>query len=193
MVDGQGMALKVAVLGAGAWGTALAQLLAEKGGDVVLWARRRDLTDAINATHENARYLPGVSLSRNLRATDSIPAALDGAQMVLFVVPSHATREVAREAAPHVRPGVPIVSATKGIENDSLMFMDEVLAHELPPHARRQLTFLSGPSFAKELAHRLPTAVVIAAHDADVGTKVMHLFHTPYLRTYASDDVVGVE
>ncbi len=185
--------MKVAVLGAGAWGTALAQLLASKGSEVALWARRRDLCDALNSSRENARYLPGVALPENLRATDSIPAALDGAQMVVFVVPSHATREVAREASAHVRPGVPIVSATKGIENDSLMFMDEVLAQELPPHARAQLAFLSGPSFARELASRLPTAVVIAAHDAEVGSRVMNEFHTHYLRTYASDDVVGVE
>jgi glycerol-3-phosphate dehydrogenase (NAD(P)+) len=185
--------MKVAVLGAGAWGTALAQLLAEKESEVVLWARRRELCDALNASRENARYLPGVSLSRNVRSTDSIPAALDGAQMVVFVVPSHATREVAREAAPYVRGDALIVSATKGIENDSLMFMDEVLAQELPPEARRSLAFLSGPSFAKELAHHLPTAVVIAAHDAEVGSRVMHQFHTHYLRTYASNDVVGVE
>jgi glycerol-3-phosphate dehydrogenase (NAD(P)+) len=184
--------MKVAVLGAGAWGTALAQLLAEKGDEVVLWARRSELGDAINGSHENARYLQGVTLSKNLRATGSIPAALEGAGMVLFVVPSHATREVAREAAPYVPHGVPLVSATKGIENDSLMFMDEVLAHELPAH-RAQLAFLSGPSFARELARQLPTAVVIAAHDAEVGSRVMRAFHTHYLRTYASNDVVGVE
>jgi glycerol-3-phosphate dehydrogenase (NAD(P)+) len=187
------LVMKVAVLGAGAWGTALALLLAEKGGEVLLWTRRRELCDAINASHENARYLPGAKLPRNVLATDSIPSALEGASMIVFVVPSHATREVAREAAPFVREGVPIVSATKGIENDSLMFMDEVLAEELPRHARLQLAFLSGPSFAKELAHRMPTAIVIAAHDAAVGSQVMRRFHTPYLRTYASDDVVGVE
>jgi glycerol-3-phosphate dehydrogenase (NAD(P)+) len=181
------------VLGAGAWGTALALLLAEKGGEVLLWTRRRELCDAINASHENTRYLPGARLPRNVRATDSIPSALEGAAMIVFVVPSHATREVAREAAPYVALGVPIVSATKGIENDSLMFMDEVLAQELPAHARRALTFLSGPSFASELARHLPTAVVIAAHDAEVGSRVMHRFHTHYLRTYASNDVVGVE
>jgi glycerol-3-phosphate dehydrogenase (NAD(P)+) len=185
--------MKVAVLGAGAWGTALAQLLAEKGGEVVLWARRRDLCDAINTSRQNARYLTGLVLSANVHATDSIPAALDGAQMIVFVVPSHATREVAREAAPYVREGVLIVSATKGIENDSLMFMDEVLAQELPAHSRRSLTFLSGPSFARELASHLPTAVVVAAHDAEIGAHVMRRFHTHYLRTYASDDVVGVE
>ncbi len=185
--------MKVAVLGAGAWGTALAQLLAEKGDEVVLWGRRGDLCEAINGARENTRYLPGITLSSSVRATDSMPAALEGAQMVVFVVPSHATREVAREAAPYVGEGVLVVSATKGIENDSLMFMDEVLAHELPPRCHRSLTFLSGPSFARELASKLPTAVVIAAHDADTGSRVMHQFHTPYLRTYASNDVVGVE
>jgi glycerol-3-phosphate dehydrogenase (NAD(P)+) len=113
--------------------------------------------------------------------------------MIVFVVPSHATREVARAAASLVQPGVPVVSATKGVENDSLMFMDEVLAHELPAHARDQLAFLSGPSFAKELANRSPTAVVIAARDTEVRHHVMRRFHTPYLRTYASDDVPGVE
>jgi glycerol-3-phosphate dehydrogenase (NAD(P)+) len=186
-------ASKVAVLGAGAWGTALAWLLADKGDDVVVWSRRRDLCVAVNASHENARYLPGIALPANLTCTDDLPAALNGAGMIVFVIPSHATREVARAAASHVHRGVPIVSATKGIENDSLMFMDEVLAQELPAHARDQLAFLSGPSFAKELANRLPTAVVIAARDAGVREHVMKRFHTAYMRTYASDDVPGVE
>src|ERR1700712_5541205 len=108
--------MKVAVLGAGAWGTALAQLLAENE-DVVLWSRRRELCDAILATRENARYLPGIKLHARLTSTDDLPAALDGAEMIVFVVPSHATREVARFAAPHVREGALVVSATKGIEN----------------------------------------------------------------------------
>ncbi len=107
-------------------------------------------------------------------------------------MPRHGTRDAARAAAPLVQPGTPVVSATKGVENDTLMFMDEVLAEELP-HARGQLAFLSGPSFAKELAARMPTAVVIAARDPEVRAHVMKRFHTPFLRTYASDDVVGVE
>jgi glycerol-3-phosphate dehydrogenase (NAD(P)+) len=185
--------MKVAVLGAGAWGTALAKLLAEKDGEVALWSRRSDLCDAINATGENVRYLPGVALPKNVSCVHDLAAALRGANLIVFVVPSHATREVARAAAPHVLRDVPIVSATKGIENESLMFMDEVLTQELPATARRQLVFLSGPSFARELANHLPTAVVLAAHDADVGARVMKRFHTPYLRTYASEDVVGVE
>lgn len=187
------MSSKVAVLGAGAWGTALGKVLADKGDDVVLWSRRGDLCRAVNADGENARYLPGVALPRNLTASDDLGASIDGAGLVVFVVPSHGTRDVARAAAPHVQKGVPVVSATKGVENDSLMFMDEVLAEELPAHAREQLAFLSGPSFAKELAARMPTAVVIAARDAEVRAHVMERFHTSYLRTYASDDVPGVE
>jgi glycerol-3-phosphate dehydrogenase (NAD(P)+) len=187
------MSSKVAVLGAGAWGTALAKLLAEKGDDVALWSRRADLCESVNTASENTRYLPGVALPKNLTATDDLASAIGGAGMIVFVVPSHATREVARAAASLVQPGVPVVSATKGVENDSLMFMDEVLAHELPAHARDQLAFLSGPSFAKELANRSPTAVVIAARDTEVRHHVMRRFHTPYLRTYASDDVPGVE
>jgi glycerol-3-phosphate dehydrogenase (NAD(P)+) len=185
--------MKVAVLGAGAWGTALAKLLAEKEDDVALWARRRELCDAVTASRENARYLPGVRLPKNVNATDDIASALDGAHTVVFVVPSHATRDVARAAAPHVPKKAAVVSATKGIENDSLMFMDEILSQELSGGARERLAFLSGPSFAKELAVGLPTAVVVAAHDGEIGAQVMKRFHTPYLRTYASDDVPGVE
>jgi glycerol-3-phosphate dehydrogenase (NAD(P)+) len=190
------MSGKVAVLGAGAWGTALARLLAEKGDEVALWSRRRDLCDSVNATRENVRYLPGALLPQNATCVHDIAVAVQGARMLVFVVPSHAMRDVAREAAPymqHVPEGTPVVSATKGIENDSLMFMDEVLSQELPAHAREHLAFLSGPSFAKELANHLPTAVVIASRRASVCADVMRRFHTTYLRTYASDDVVGVE
>jgi glycerol-3-phosphate dehydrogenase (NAD(P)+) len=190
------MGSKVAVLGAGAWGTALGKVLADKGDQVALWSRRRELCEAVNASRENARYLPGARLPESLACTDDLAAAIDGADVVVFVVPSHATRAVAREAAPLMKSALPdaaIVSATKGIENDSLMFMDEVLAEVLPSRWRDRLSFLSGPSFAKELAARLPTAVVIAARDAALGAHVMRRFHTPFLRTYASDDVPGVE
>ncbi len=184
---------KVAVLGSGAWGTALAKLLAEKGDEVRIWARRSDLVDHINDRHENVRYLPGSRLPDNLTATLSMKDALHGADMVLFVSPSHATREVARAAAPHLPEGATIVSATKGIENDSLMFMDEVLAHELPASAAERLAYLSGPSFAKELAAHLPTGVVIASRQESTRIEVMRRFHVPYMRTYGSDDVIGVE
>ncbi len=184
---------KVAVLGAGAWGTALGKVLAEKGNRVVLWSRRPDLAEQICRTRENGRYLPGAHLPDSLDASSDMAQAIDGSDMIVFVAPSHATRDVARLAAPHVKPGVLLVSATKGIENDTLEFMDEVLIHELPDHAAPSLAFLSGPSFAKELAAHLPTAVVIAARDQGVREKVMQRFHLPYLRLYGSDDVMGLE
>ncbi len=185
--------MKAAVLGAGAWGTALAKLLAEKGSRVSLWARRRELCDAVNESGENARYLPGVKLPRDVTCTHEASEALKGAETIIMVVPSHATRAVARAAAPYMQRGAPVISATKGIETESLMFMDEVLNEELPAHARERLAFLSGPSFARELADHAPTAVVIAARHADVCADVMQRLRTPYLRTYASDDVAGVE
>ena len=181
---------RVAVLGGGAWGTALAKLLADKGSEVALWCRRDELARAINAERMNVQYLAGAPLPSNLVAISDLGATLDGAEMVVFVAPSHATREVAQAARGYLRDDVPIVSATKGIENDSLMFIDEILDHEL---AHPHLSFLSGPSFAKELAGELPTGVVIAAKDERVRTQVMHTFHAPHLRTYASEDVAGVE
>jgi glycerol-3-phosphate dehydrogenase (NAD(P)+) len=184
---------KVAVLGSGAWGTALGKVLAEKGDDVVVWARREDLCTPINDQHENTRYLPGAILPANLTATTSLDAALDGVNLVVFVVPSHATREVAHMAKDKISEDVPIVSATKGIEIDSLMLMNEVLEDELVNHREGQLAFLSGPSFAKELAARNPTAVVVACRDQQNCQAVMKRFHTPYLRLYASEDVHGVE
>lgn len=195
--------MKAAILGAGAWGTALAKLLAEKGDDVLLWARHAQLCDAVNAAGENTRYLPGVKLPPKLTCTHDLARALDGAETVVFVVPSHATRDVARAAAPYVqRSRSPaggghaapiIIAATKGIENGSLMFMDEILSSELPACARERLAVLSGPSFACELAEQAPTAVVVAALDAGVRHEAARRLHTAYLRTYTSDDVVGVE
>jgi glycerol-3-phosphate dehydrogenase (NAD(P)+) len=184
---------RVTVFGGGAWGTALAKLLADKGDTVSLWCRRADHASDINRDRMNDKYLPGAPLPHTLTAMDDLEQAMHQADMLVFVAPSHATREVARAAAKYVREGVPIVSATKGIENESLMFVDEILEEELPAFARSQLSFLSGPSFAKELAGELPTGVVIASKNEAVRHDVMHRFHTGHLRTYGSDDVVGVE
>jgi glycerol-3-phosphate dehydrogenase (NAD(P)+) len=184
---------KVAVLGAGAWGTALAKVLASKGDPVAIYARRQDLAVQINEEHVNGTYLPSAKLPSNVLASVDPEEVLFGASMVVFVAPSHATRELARLVAHKVPLDVPIVSATKGIENDSLTFVDEILCEELPSAAHRHFTFLSGPSFAKELAAEMPTGVVIAAHDDRVRDHVMRRFHVPYLRTYASRDIPGVE
>ncbi|MGH7284315.1 MAG: NAD(P)H-dependent glycerol-3-phosphate dehydrogenase [Polyangiaceae bacterium] len=184
---------KVAVLGSGSWGTALAKVLAEKGDETHLWTRRSELADAVNASHLNEKYLPGARLPDCLVASTDMKKVLSGADMVVFVAPSHATREVAKAAAPHIPENAYVVSATKGIENETLNFVDEILEQELPPHVRKRLAYLSGPSFAKELAAHLPTAVVIASRDQDTCAHVMKRFHAPYLRLYASDDVIGVE
>jgi len=184
---------KVAVLGAGAWGTALAKVLADKGDTVQMYCRRPDLVTQINEEHVNGKYLPSAKLPATLTATVDPEEVLHGATMVVFVAPSHATREVARLVAKKVPGDAPIVSATKGIENDSLTFIDEILAAELPGATHRHFTFLSGPSFAKELAAELPTGVVIASTDDRVRDHVMKRFHAPYMRTYASRDIPGVE
>lgn len=184
---------KVAVLGAGAWGTALAKVLADKGDPVSMYCRRADLVAQINEEQLNGRYLPSAKLPKRLTATVDPEEALFRASMVVFVAPSHATREVAKLVAKKVPREAPIVSATKGIENDSLTFVDEILAHELPGETHHRFAFLSGPSFAKELAAELPTGVVIASENDGLRDEVMRRFHAPYLRTYASNDVPGVE
>ena len=184
---------KVAVLGSGAWGTALAKVLADKGDPVQMYCRRPDLVDQINNEHVNGKYLPSAKLPHTLTASVDPEEVLSGASMVVFVAPSHATREVAKLVARKVPTDAPIVSATKGIENDSLTFIDEILAAELPGATHRHFTFLSGPSFAKELAAELPTGVVIASTDERVRDYVMKRFHAPYMRTYASRDIPGVE
>lgn len=184
---------KVAVLGAGAWGTALAKVLADKGDSVQMYCRRPELVAQINEEHVNGKYLPSAKLPATLTATVDPEEVLHGATMVVFVAPSHATREVAKLVATKVPHDSPIVSATKGIENDSLTFIDEILAAELPGATHRHFSFLSGPSFAKELAAELPTGVVIASTDDRVRDYVMKRFHAPYLRTYASRDIPGVE
>lgn len=187
------MSNKVAVLGAGAWGTALAKVLADKGDRVQMYCRRADLVAQINEDQVNGKYLPSAKLPKTLSATVDPEETLDGASMVVFVAPSHATREVAKLVARKVPHDVPIVSATKGIENESLTFIDEILAAELPGATHRHFTFLSGPSFAKELAAGLPTGVVIASTNDAVRDHVMNRFHARYMRTYASKDVPGVE
>ncbi|MGK3999798.1 NAD(P)H-dependent glycerol-3-phosphate dehydrogenase [Sorangium sp. So ce1024] len=183
----------VAVIGAGAWGTALAKLLADKGNPTALWAHQGELADRIEGERQNHRYLPGVALPASLRATSDIEDALRGAELVLLVVPSHALREVVREAGPHVPRGALVCSATKGIENDSLMLMSEVLVDELGRDVEPRLTYLSGPSFAREVAAGQPTTVVVAGRGERETHAVQRMLATDRFRVYSSDDVVGVE
>ncbi len=187
------MTKTVGVIGAGAWGTALAQLMADQGSDVTIWAYETEVVQDINTLHENRIYLPGMPLSERLAATSSLEEALTGRDLVLLVCPSHVMRTVMTKAAPYLPTGVPIVSAAKGIENESLMTMSEVLQDVLPTELHPYLAFLSGPSFAKELAARLPTAVSVASADEQVAIEVQQMMVAPYFRVYTSADVVGIE
>ncbi|MEI2779302.1 MAG: NAD(P)H-dependent glycerol-3-phosphate dehydrogenase [Tetrasphaera sp.] len=185
--------MKVAVLGGGSWGTALGRTLATKGYEVRMWDIDVPTLEAMTNLHENTRYLPGVQLPDTLRGEPDLAVALDGVDLVVFAVPSHAMRGVGTQAAEHIPPGALLCSVTKGIEVDNLMTMSEVLQDVLPQHLHSKLTFLSGPSFAVEVAREFPTAVTVAGTDAEVTAAVQHAFHAPFLRPYISDDVVGVE
>lgn len=182
-----------AVIGAGSWGTALANLLAKKGEETVVWSYESDVAQAINERHQNPRYLSEAELDSRLRATDSIEEAVAGAAAVLSVSPSHVVRGVMSSVAPFLEEEALVVSASKGIEVDSLKMMDQVLADVLPPAAAARLAFLSGPSFALEVAREMPTAVTMASRDPAAAAAAQELFQTDYFRVYTNDDVPGVE
>lgn len=180
----------VAVLGAGAWGTALADHLARKGETVRLWAYEPEVAESVNARHENALFFADRTLASSLTASTDLAEVLDGADAVVSVVPSHVTRGVWQRAAPRIRPGTPLIVATKGLEPDSLAMMSEVAA-ETVPHA--PFVALSGPSFADEVHQGQPTAVVAASTDLAAAASAQQLFATSSFRVYRGDDVTGVE
>jgi glycerol-3-phosphate dehydrogenase (NAD(P)+) len=182
----------VSVLGAGAFGTALALHCFNLGHRTRVWAYDKGLPEEVAARGENATYLPGFPVPADLPFTNDMAMALEGADLVLLVVPSGFMRSVTEQAAPHLPPGALITSTAKGIEQDSLALMSEVLADTLPDHAQTA-TYLSGPSFAKDLASRLPADVSLAAADIDTARQVQAILHSPLFRVYASDDVIGVQ
>lgn len=165
--------------------------LARIGHDVRLWARDPALAAEMRVRRANAVYLPDVRFPETLHATSELAEALDETEFIVSAVPSHGTREILKRAAPHVRPGSLVVSAAKGLEQDTLFRVSEIVAQELGP--RVQVAVLSGPSFAAELARRLPTAVSVASRDASAVEHVQAEFRAPYFRLYGTDDVVGVE
>jgi glycerol-3-phosphate dehydrogenase (NAD(P)+) len=182
--------MRCTVIGAGAWGTALANLLAENGHEVRLWSFEPDVAEAINRRHENPRFFADVPLHPALVGTANMAEALAGSEMVLFVPPSHALRAVAKQAAAHLPAGVPLVVATKGIDREKLCLMTDVVAERCPGHP---IVALSGPSFALEVALHLPTALVAACEDLEVAERVQSALSTSGFRVYTQTDVIGVE
>ncbi|MHB8846260.1 MAG: NAD(P)H-dependent glycerol-3-phosphate dehydrogenase [Nitrospirota bacterium] len=187
------MAEKIAVIGAGAWGTALALLLADKGLDVSLWMYEQDLAGETGRTRENRVYLPGFTLPPNITVTPSLEEAVRGRLLVLSVVPSHTVRTVSKQFASYLADNAIIVSASKGIEIESLLPLSDVLRQTLPSKFHGRLCFLSGPSFAKEVAQKMPTAVALASYDPEAGKQAQQLMSTSYFRVYTNPDVIGVE
>jgi len=181
----------VAVIGAGAWGTALAQLLADKGVPVHLWVREPEVCAALSRERLNHTFLPGVKLSSRIIFTQEFAVALQGVRLVLLAVPSHVFREMLRELRPHLPPEAALLSATKGMEIESLLTMEGVVREELG--AAFPYAVLSGPSFAREVAHKIPTAVTIASRHREVAHNLQRLFSTPYFRVYTTLEVTGVE
>lgn len=177
------------IFGAGSWGTALAVHLAHAGHSARLWGRDDALVAAMRSARVNETYLPGIELPALVDPVTAIDDAA-GARFVVFAVPSHGLRAVAKSAAPVLAPGAIVISATKGLEEGTLHRMSEVLAEELPGHS---VVALSGPSFALELARKQPTAIVAASSDPAAVAAVQEEFRTRYLRLYGSDDVTGVE
>jgi glycerol-3-phosphate dehydrogenase (NAD(P)+) len=187
------MIKKIGVIGAGAWGTALAMLLADRGHDVTLWMYEQDLADEAARTRENRVYLPGFTLPSAITVTSSMEAAVRDKELVLSVAPSHTVRAVINRMLPFLAKAPLIVSASKGIEIDTLMPLSEVFRDVLPKQHHNRLCFLSGPSFAKEVAQKMPTAVALACFDPVIGREAQEVFSNDYFRVYTNPDVIGVE
>ncbi|MEQ9434693.1 NAD(P)H-dependent glycerol-3-phosphate dehydrogenase [Hyphomonas sp.] len=180
---------RIGVIGGGAWGTAIAQMLCRDGQEVILWCLEAEVADAINSTHENTVFLPGVPLKPTLRATTSLADLYD--QDALFAVaPAQHTRKTLAALKGHIAPGTPVVLCSKGIELATGKFMTEVLADELPEASP---AVMSGPSFAIDVAKGLPTAVTLAVEDEAIGAELIQAISTPTFRPYLAGDLLGAE
>ena len=185
--------MRIGVIGGGSFGTALAKLLADSAHDVVLWIHNPVVAGQVAAQRENCTYLPGVQLPPTLRVTNSMQEAVARCEMLLAVSPSHVMREVMLQARPHVREVPYVVGAAKGIEEGSLKLMSDVLLELFGPEFKGRIAALSGPSFAREVAAGMPTAVTVAAEKLETAEAVQATFRAPTVRVYTSLDLKGVE
>jgi glycerol-3-phosphate dehydrogenase (NAD(P)+) len=181
---------KIAVIGAGSWGTTLAALLGDKGYCIYLWAREKSLADEINSKRENKQYLQGIKIADTVKASNSLKEVVSGADLIVNVVPAQFTREVARKYAGFVKEGTVVVNASKGLEIGTYKTMSQVLGDEL---SNIKIASLSGPNHAEEVSRKIPTATVLASAHADILARVRGVFSTPYFKVYPHDDIIGVE
>lgn len=183
----------IGVIGAGSWGTTLADLLAKKRHRVTLWAYEKELVEEMQTRRENSIYLPGIKLAGNLNFTGSLKEAVSGKDLLLFVVPTQVLRRILVDITAHIPQGAIIVSASKGIEVGTLKLVSQLYEESLPEALYRRFAVLSGPSFAREVAMEMPTAVVAAASDPLIAKGVQDIFNCRFFRVYTNSDVVGVE
>jgi len=186
------MSMRISVLGGGSWGSVIASMLAEKG-DVLLWCREKEVADSVNRKHENELFLPGVHLHEKLTATDDLEAAAADRDVVVLATPAQHMRGILSKASYRFLRGGQLVIASKGIENGTLKLMHEVAEESVPESMHRNIFILSGPTFARELAQKMPSAAVVAGLHPDGSQFIQQLFSLPYFRVYRSPDVVGVQ
>jgi glycerol-3-phosphate dehydrogenase (NAD(P)+) len=184
---------RIGVVGAGSWGTAIADLLACKGFQTDLWVFEEEVKDHIEQFHENKLYLPDHQLSPNLSVSNDLVGVVSCKHLIVIVVPSHVMRNVTQQLAGHLSTGTIITSASKGIEQTTHLTMSGVIKETLPEVDAEGLAVISGPSFAKEVAQKIPTSVTVACRNPEIAARIQHVFATPYFRVYTSDDIVGVE
>jgi glycerol-3-phosphate dehydrogenase (NAD(P)+) len=187
-----GERLDIAVIGAGSFGTCLAKLLSDGGHRVTIWCRDPELAATIERSRENSEYLPGHLLAASVQVTTDVGAAVAGKQIVLGVTPSHAIRQVLGPVAARLDPDTVVVNASKGFEEGTLETVEQIYRDVLPPRIAARATYLSGPTFAVEIAAGLPSAIVLASRDPETAASVQHAISTERFRVYTSDDVTGV-
>lgn len=183
----------IGVLGAGSWGTALSKLLSDRGQGVLLWARKPEHANAIQKERENSTYLPGYRLTDKVFATADLKHTVRSSRALIIVVPSHGFRKILEEIRPDVKPDTFILSATKGIENETLYTMSQIMREILPFDCRQNIAVLMGPSFAKEVAEEMPTAVTVGSERLDVALYFQKILSSERFRVYTSTDMVGLE
>ena len=190
---GQKMKMRIGAIGAGSWGTTLANLLADNGHTVDLWVREEDVFEQIKEKRINETFLPGMKLVESLNPVRTFEEALKDKDIIMMVVPSHVYRIVLEQLKPFLKPGMKFVSATKGIENNTLKVMSQVAEEILDPEYTKDFACLAGPSFAREVVVKQPTAVTIASKDLSYAEKLQNIFSNDLFRVYVSDDLMGVQ